>query len=104
MIIGNTSLLGAAVRWFPEIIPIMPGSNNNADIPFTELVIIGLTVGCLVLIGATLLHYYPENRKIWGTMIALFSLPSVLTGGGFIIGFILGIMGGVKAYTIEPNS
>ena len=103
MITGNTALLGAAVRWFPEVIPVLPGSNNNASIPFTELVVIGLTLGCLVLIGATLLRINPANRKIWGAMIAVFSAPSVLTGGGFVIGFIIGIIGGVKAYTITSE-
>jgi hypothetical protein len=103
MITGNTALLGAAVRWFPEVIPVLPGSDNNASVPFTELVVIGLTLGCLVLIGATLLRINPANRKIWGAMIALFSAPSVLTGGGFVVGFIIGIIGGVKAYTLTND-
>jgi hypothetical protein len=30
-------------------------------------------------------------------VIIVFSVPSVVTGGGFIIGFILGIIGGAKA-------
>jgi hypothetical protein len=98
MITGNTALLGAAVRWFPEVIPVLPGSDNNASVPFTELVVIGLTLGCLVLIGATLLRINPANRKPWGAMIALFSASSVLIGGGFIIGFILGIIGGISAF------
>ena len=98
MITGNTALLGAAVRWFPEVIPVLPGSDNNASVPFTELVVIGLTLGCLVLIGATLLRINPANRKTWGAMIALFSASSVLTGGGFVIGFILGIIGGMSAF------
>ena len=98
MITGNTALLGAAVRWFPEVIPVLPGSDNNASVPFTELVVIGLILGCLVLIGATLLRINPANRKTWGAMIALFSASCVLTGGGFVIGFILGIIGGMSAF------
>ena len=101
LIIGNTALLGAAVRWFPGVIPVLPGSNNNASVPFAELVVIGLTLGCLVLIGSIMLRCNPANRKIWGVMIAVFAAPSVLTGGGFIVGFILGIMGGVKAFSIK---
>ena len=102
MIIGNTTLLGAAVRWFPGIIPVLPGSADNAAVPFNMLVILGLALGCLVLFGATMLRYNPENRKIWGALIAVFSMPSVLTGGGFIIGFIIGIIGGAKAFSIKP--
>jgi hypothetical protein len=36
-------------------------------------------------------------------LIMVFSIPSVITGGGFIIGFILGIIGGVKIYSWKPK-
>jgi hypothetical protein len=36
-------------------------------------------------------------------MIILLSIPSVITGGGFIIGFILGIVGGVMALSRKPE-
>ena len=97
MIIGDTTLLGAAVKWFPRIIPVLLGSDNNASVPFNVLIILNLTLGCLVLIGANMLKMNPSNRKLWGIMVAIFSAPSVLTGGGFVFGFILGIMGGIKA-------
>ena len=29
MIIGNTTLLGTAVKWFPRIIQVLLGSDNN---------------------------------------------------------------------------
>jgi hypothetical protein len=32
-----------------------------------------------------------------GCIVLVFSIPSVITGGGFIIGFILGIVGGFLA-------
>jgi hypothetical protein len=43
----------------------------------------------------------PVNKKAWSLIIVMFSIPSVITGGGFIIGFILGVMGGVSAFR-EP--
>jgi hypothetical protein len=36
-------------------------------------------------------------------LIIVFSIPSLLTGGGFIIGFILGIIGGAKAFRWRPE-
>jgi hypothetical protein len=33
----------------------------------------------------------------------VFSIPSVITGGGFIIGFILGIIGGKLALSGKPK-
>ena len=44
-----------------------------------------------------------DRKKAWGIMIMVFSLSSVITGGGFIIGFILGIIGGTFALSWKPN-
>ena len=36
-------------------------------------------------------------------MLIAFSVPRVVMGGGFIVGFILGIIGGAKAYSWKPK-
>jgi hypothetical protein len=35
-------------------------------------------------------------------VIIVFSLLSVVTGGGFIVGFMMGVIGGVKALRLKP--
>ena len=97
LIIINTTLLGVATTWFPEIIPTLPGSSGNDTTLLYQLTAIGLVLGVLVLIGAAMLQIKPAKKKAWGMMILVFSIPSIITGGGLIIGFILGIIGGVKA-------
>jgi hypothetical protein len=84
------------VTWFPQIMPTIPGSNIDTA-GLYRLTALGLTFGVLVLLGAAMLHVRPALNKIWSLMIILFSIASVLTGGGFIIGFILGIIGGASA-------
>jgi hypothetical protein len=37
-----------------------------------------------------------KNRKAWGILIIICSLPCVIAGGWFIMGFIFGTIGGVK--------
>jgi hypothetical protein len=97
LILSNSALLGVAATWFPWIIPTLPGSANNTTVPFGSLTAAGLIFGALVLLGALMLHIRPLNKKAWGILVIVFSIPSVITGGGFIIGFILGIIGGAKA-------
>lgn len=104
LILGNSALLGAAVMWFPWVIPTLPGPDGNASVPFPEIVASGLMLGALVLIGAAMLRYNPENRRVWGVMIAVFSAPSVFSGGGFIVGFILGIVGGARAFFVKMDN
>jgi len=103
LILCNSALLGAAATWFPWVIPTLPGSADNSTIPFASLTAIGLVCGVLVLLGAIMLRSKPANRKVWSITIIVFSVPSVITGGGFIIGFILGIIGGVLAFSWKPE-
>jgi hypothetical protein len=103
LIVSNSALLGVAARWFPGVIPTLPGTSANDTTILYCLTAVGLIFGVLVLLGAILLHIKPVNKKAWGIMILVFSIPSVVTGGGFIIGFILGIIGGVFAFSRKQN-
>jgi hypothetical protein len=97
LILINAVLLGVVAKWFIGIMPTLPGSSGNDPMLLIGLATVGLIVGVIVLLGALMLQKRPANKKTWGVMIVVFSIPSVIMGGGFIIGFILGIMGGVIA-------
>jgi hypothetical protein len=103
LITGNTGLLGAAATRFPKIIPTIPGSSIDTA-GLYRLTAIGLILGVLVILGAVMLRIRPANKMVWGIMIIVFSIPSVVTGGGFIIGFILGIIGGASALSRKPRT
>jgi len=103
LILGNAVLLGVAATWFPGIIPTLPGSADNSTVPFASLTAVGLICGALVLLGAIMLDSKPANKKAWGIMIVVFSIPTVVMGGGFIIGFILGMIGGAMAFSRKPR-
>ena len=103
LIVSNTVLLGVAATWFPGVIPTLPGSTANDTGVLFRLAIVGLICGVLVLLGAIMLRLKPANKKAWGILIVVFSIPSVITGGGFIIGFILGIIGGALALSRKPT-
>ncbi len=102
LIVCNAVAVGVAATWFPWIFPTLPGSADNATVPFATITAIGLVCGALVLLGAIMLHVKPVNKKAWGIIVMVFSIPSVITGGGFIIGFLLGIIGGAKALKWKP--
>ena len=103
LIIINAVLLAVVAKWFIGIMPTLPGSNGNDPTSLIELATIGLIFGILVLLGTLMLQIKPAKRKTWGIMIVVFSIPSVVMGGGFIIGFILGIIGGKLALSAKPK-
>ncbi len=103
LILINATLLGAAATWFPWVIPTLPGPTGNSNVPFGSLTAIGIICGALVLIGALMARGKTLNRRICGITVMGFSIPSVIMGGGFIVGFILGIIGGAKTFSDKPQ-
>jgi hypothetical protein len=47
----------------------------------------------------------PEQHSTWGVLIVLFSVLSMLGGamGGFGLGLVLGLIGGILAITWKPT-
>jgi hypothetical protein len=60
--------------------------------------LIGIIVGIIVIYGAMRLNTNPNEHLTWGAVILILSILSlVFAGGGFYIGAVLGIIGGVLA-------
>ena len=72
----------------------------GVELPFvfaatlTILWVLGTIFGFLVIIGAILI-YIPGKETVGGTLAIIFSLFSIVIGGGYFIGLILGIIGGI---------
>jgi len=67
--------------------------------------IFGLISGIIVVISSIMLNSEPENHAKWGTLILIFSVLSIFGGmGGYGIGLILGVIGGLLAITWKPKS
>jgi hypothetical protein len=56
--------------------------------------IIAVVFGIIVLLGAYLM-YRPGKEMAGGILVLVFSAVSVIAGGGFLAGFVLGVIGGV---------
>ena len=62
----------------------------------------GLVSGVIVLASSVLLLTVPDQRRTWGVLILVFSVLSFLGLGGFVVGAILGIVGGILALRWKP--
>ena len=60
---------------------------------------VGLVSGAAIVTAAYMLYNKPSQAQTWGTIILVFALVSILSAGGFIIGALLGIVGGLLALT-----
>jgi hypothetical protein len=78
----------------------VPQGLNPASIPAIVSGVVGvmgafgLVSGAIVLISSVMLLTNSSQRRVWGALILVFSALSFFGTGGFIIGAVLGIVGG----------
>ncbi len=66
--------------------------------------LLGLASGTMVILGAVLIYTRPAESQVWGTVVLAFSLVSILGSmGGFLVGLILGVIGGSLALSWKSN-
>jgi hypothetical protein len=56
---------------------------------------IAILIAIIVLIGAYYIYLPGGYEMVGGIIVLIFSLGSLVSGGGFIIGAVLGIIGGI---------
>ena len=96
LILANASIVIALGSMIAELEPITihgRGATRFAGMALATWGAIGLIFAILVIIGAVLM-YMPGNEVVGGILVLVFSIFSIIIGGGFIIGLILGIIGG----------
>jgi len=64
----------------------------------------GLISGIIVMASAVLLRVNTGQREVWGILILVFSVLSFLGPGGFFVGAILGILGGIMTLMWKPST
>ncbi|WP_394698835.1 hypothetical protein [uncultured Methanoregula sp.] len=91
------SMMGMMGIQIPGITPAFIGSMIAAT------GIWGIICGILVIAGAWKIGSDPAgSHKNWGMIILIFSVLSFFGGSGFLVGGILGIVGGYLAITWTP--
>lgn len=58
---------------------------------------ISLAAGGVVVLGAYSMHVKPESKNVWGVGLLVASIVGLFGMGGFLIGPVLGIIGGILA-------
>ena len=90
---------------FGAVIAAIPGLGGIGGI-IIVLGLLGIIYGILVIIGAVLIYTGDKGKvKIGGILVLLFSILSIFSPafGGIIIGFILGLVGGILALVWKPE-
>ncbi len=64
----------------------------------------GILIGALVCVMGLFMWFSPEFRQVLGVLAILFSMVSLVTSnfGGFVVGMLLGVIGGAMAFGWTP--
>ncbi len=66
--------------------------------------LIGVVWGILIIVFAVMLNSNPNNHASYGALILVFSIVSWFGSfGGLLIGFLLGLVGGILAIVWHPS-
>ena len=65
--------------------------------------VVGIAAGVLVLFSAIMMYDRPRQVAAWGALVLVFSAISLFGAGGFFVGAVLGIVGGILALTWREN-
>lgn len=114
VIITLSGLLFAAVSAF--VLPYISYSHmNTPNIPasaipglvsgFVGLMgAFGLVTGAVVLVSSVMLLARSGQQRTWSVLILVFSVLSFVGMGGFIVGAVLGIVGGALLLRWKPTT
>lgn len=94
MILINALMFFALTSFVGSIpMPVTIPGMELVEAVFATIGMIGLVFAIIVIIGAILI-YMPGKEIIGGILVLIFSILSIIIGGGFVLGLILGIIGG----------
>jgi hypothetical protein len=66
--------------------------------------IVGVVIGIIMVVGGFMMYSNPTSTKMWGVIVLILAIVSWVTSvGGFFIGFLLGLIGGILALTFKPT-
>jgi hypothetical protein len=105
VIVNGTTHYFNGTNRFNGGFPFQPGMIPGFISGITAVVgTFGLVSGVIVLMSGVMLRTNPSQHSVWGVLILVFSVLSFFGFGGFIIGAILGIIGGIMALTWKPST
>ena len=111
MLLGGVIFLGVAAYVIPHLNlnnVTVPQGMDRASLPglisgiLSVMGVFGLVCGAIVLVSSSMILARVGERRTWGILILIFSILSFIGLGGFIVGAILGIIGGILTLRWKP--
>lgn len=103
MLGGIFIALGGATEFYFALVVYDQGLSSIFDPWIVELGIVGLGLGIITVLFSVALYNQPQHHVLWGVLIIVTSVASVVSYAGFLVGLVLGLIGGVIAIVWVPH-
>lgn len=105
LILINGLILAIGAGVVAGIAAMVPGIGPAISGLIMGLAVLNLLMGVLVIVGAIMINSGVLNKvRMWSILVIIFSVISFLGGGGFIIGFVLALVGGILGLVWKPTA
>lgn len=105
-------LVGAVILWIASLLgsliegllPLTGETLNMDPLLWFRILggVFGVAFGLIIIVGGVMMAARPQSSTIWGVIVLILSILSVLSTGGFFLGMILGIVGGILGIVWKP--
>jgi hypothetical protein len=80
------------------------GNVSGAGVPIATIGGLGVLLGVATIALAVLVYKLPARHQLWGSLVVALSVLSwIVALGGLLVGFLLGLVGGVLAISWKPS-
>ena len=81
----------------------LANGGTNGGTLVTVFGVVGIIMGIIMVVGGFMMYSKPTSAKMWGIIVLILSILSWVTAvGGLVIGFLLGLIGGILAIVFKP--
>jgi hypothetical protein len=96
ILLSGLVILGVGIAGMP----VVPGVAESLIVGLGTW---GIVCGIIVIVAGYMVYKRPMSHTIYGIVVLIFSILSFSESGGYIIGGILGIIGGLWAIFWKPK-
>lgn len=66
--------------------------------------VLGLVFGLIIIVGGVMMYMKPQQHVMWGVIVLILAIVSIpFSLAGFVIGFILALVGGILGLVFKPQ-
>ncbi len=101
-ILVASAIGGLGLGDIPELDTLEATLGIDLETILLTIGVIGVVLGALVLVLGIVMYMKPGSSTALGIIILILSLISIIATGGFFIGLVLGLVGGILGIVFKP--